>query len=341
MGLLLHILDVGGSLMARKWYQNVDGVKDAVFKDPGRKESKFWGEGKWNNFIKPLLPQRRRTFIEIGCNAGLFLKMATDAGFRDVIGIEPSKSAMGQAKDFRDANKGTYKLIQQKVGVNFALDELPLADVVLLANVHYYIPLSDFMYLVDRLKSRTVYCIIVSAKAGRRSGAALHYLEAVRKYFWGWEEIMAIGDWQGTGAEKGDPAPRKQMYGVLFKGNLDVMDVTRFYDDARKKATKSSLYSRNAVFPAAEEFFGKVLAREVFDFETTLLYQYYRKRHPSSSPEAITRKLVQKKALAEDIQKNGMKEPIYVDGNNKLLDGFHRLILARKLGYENVIIRRL
>lgn len=52
-------------------------------------------------------------------------------------------------------------------------------------------------------------------------------------------------------------------------------------------------------------------------------------------------RLIQKKELAEDVQKNGIKEPIYVDGSNKLLNGFHRLILARKLGYKDIIIRRL
>lgn len=237
----------------RRWYQNVDGM-DVVFENPNRKESRFWGEGKWNNFIKPLLPQRRRTFIEIGCNAGLFLKMASDVGFKDVIGIEPSKSSMRQARDFRKVNKGTYKLIQQKVDANFALDELPLADVVLLANVHYYIPLSDFIHLVDRLKSRTVYCIVVSARANRRPGAALHYLLAARAYFRGWEEIKVVGDWQGTGVEEGDPAPRRQMYGVSFKGNLDVMDIVRFHDEARERAMKSITHRHHECFPATEEF---------------------------------------------------------------------------------------
>ena len=103
----------------RSWYQNVDGVAAAVFKNPDRKESKFWNEGKWHNFIEPLLPEERGTFIEIGCNAGLFLKLAMDVGFRDVIGIEASLQRIGQARQYRESNGYPYKLIHQTVDADF------------------------------------------------------------------------------------------------------------------------------------------------------------------------------------------------------------------------------
>ena len=123
--------------MARRWYQNL-AVEGVTFEDTNRKDSKFWNEGKWRNFIEPLLPQDRQTFVEIGCNAGLFLKMATDAGFQDVIGIEANRQIMDQAKRYRERIGGTYQLLHQCVGKDFVLDELPLADVTLLSNVHYY-----------------------------------------------------------------------------------------------------------------------------------------------------------------------------------------------------------
>ena len=80
--------------MTVKWYQNVEGVDGAVFKDPRRANSIFWGEGKWKNFILPLLPLERRTFVEIGCSAGLFLKLAMDAGFTNVIGIDADPDSL-------------------------------------------------------------------------------------------------------------------------------------------------------------------------------------------------------------------------------------------------------
>ena len=74
----------------KKLYQNIKVPgRRLPYEDTRRKDSAFWNEGKWNNFIKPLLPKycKNKTFIEIGSNAGMFLKMAEDKGFKHVIGI--------------------------------------------------------------------------------------------------------------------------------------------------------------------------------------------------------------------------------------------------------------
>lgn len=329
---------MGDGVTTRRWYQNVaiEGV-EIKFEDPGRKESKFWNDGKWNNFIKPLLPNDRRTFIEIGCNAGLFLKMAADAGFKDVIGIEANSRIMDQAECFKKHNGGTYKLLQQCIGKNFAPDQLPVADVILLANVHYYLPVPVFSKLVDKLKNRTAYCIVVSAKARRLRGNALHDLSSVRGYFHDWREIRVMKGFD----EEGDPAPRRHMYGVSFKGSLDVCNVERTHHLWRKNAARSNRNDRSALPPALDEFFGKVLSGKAFNIDGTLLYQFWAKRHPHRSPEWVRRNLVYKKHLVEDIRANGIKEPIYYDRAGKLLDGIHRLVIAKKLGYKHILVRRL
>ncbi len=90
-----------------RWYQTVfiDGV-DAVFEDVNRKVSKFWNEGKWDNFIKPLLTNvDKGSLLEIGCNAGLFLKMAKDEGFKKVIGVEASNRCCQQAELYKKTHK--------------------------------------------------------------------------------------------------------------------------------------------------------------------------------------------------------------------------------------------
>ena len=323
------------------WYQNVDGVDGAVFKDPRRKESRFWGEGRWDNFIKPLLPKERGPLIEIGCSAGLFLKMAMDEGFRDVIGIDSSARRIRQAERFKESNGYPYKLMQQKVGKDFDLDQLPLADVTLLANVHYYFPVSVFSNLVDRLKSRTLYCLLVSARAKRRQGNAVHYLDAVRGYFRDWQEVGVVGDWQGLEVIADDPSPRLQMYGVVFRGNLDAHNVEEIYGRCREASAESKKQKHFAICPALEEFFRKVLSGETFEFEETLLYQYWKTRRPGWSSDQIQGHLAYKKSLAKDVQINGMKEPLYYDQEGKLLDGLHRLVIARELGYKHILVRRL
>lgn len=332
-----------------KWYQNVDGVEGAVFKDPLRKGSKFWGQGKWDNFIKPLLPAERRVFVEIGCNAGLFLKLAMDEGFENVIGIEASSQRMKQAERFRESNGYLYRLIQQKAGKDFELDQLPLADVILFANVHYYLPIHVFANLVDRLRTRTLYCIVVSAKATRRQGRARHYLESVRGYFRDWQEMEVVGDWKGA-ETLDDPSPRVQMYGVLFKGGLESWDVKQYWDrrdaadiKAKRKREAAGIKvkgpERFMLSGAVGGFFRKVLNGEEFDFKETSLYEYWRAR--GWLPEDIEKKLAYNKWLFESVQRDGMKAPVYCDGKGHLLDGSHRLHIVRELGYKHVLVRRL
>ena len=77
-----------------------------------RKHSKFCNEGKWDNFINPLLPRKHiedSTFMELGFNAGMFLKMAADYGYREVIGVEKSKLVCRVAKKYRDDLGLNYK----------------------------------------------------------------------------------------------------------------------------------------------------------------------------------------------------------------------------------------
>ena len=60
-----------------KTYQYLKG-EPMTNRDKTEKDSKFWNEGKWKNFIEPLLPKdcRDMTFVDVGCNAGLFLKIS-------------------------------------------------------------------------------------------------------------------------------------------------------------------------------------------------------------------------------------------------------------------------
>ena len=318
-----------------RWYQVV-GVDGATYEDPNRAASKFWNEGKWRTFIEPLLPAERRTFIEIGCNAGLFLKLATEAGFTDVVGVEGSGRIMRQAEAFRAANGLSYRLVQQAAGRDLDLDALPVADVVLLANMHYYLPVAALARLADALKGRTRYCIVVGARAPLRQGCAKHYLTAVRGYFRDWP---FVGKVQGVDAE-GDPCPRPDMYGVLFQGDLKAIDVGEYYG-AWYEAAKSWRHRSYGLAPALQDFFEQVLSGGAVKVEDTALYHYWRKRQPKQTEEWTWKLLAYKAELARDIQQNGMREPIYLDAQTKMLDGLHRLCIAKVLGHRHVLVRVL
>ena len=322
--------------MPRRWYQTIEleGV-DAIFEDIKRKNSKFWNEGKWDNFIKPLLPKERQTFIEIGCNAGLFLKMATDAGFKNVVGVERNRQIFNQAKCFREHTGGKYRLVNEGVGVDLRLEDLPISDVVLIANAHYYFTVGAFSKLVDSLRNRSLYCIVVSARAKRRKGNALYDINSVRGYFRDWHEITTIEDVD----IEGDPCPRPQMYSVLFRGNLSTLDVND-YHGAWFEAAKDKEHRSYMLAPSMQDFFTKVLSGENFEIEDTSFYEYWRDREPHRSPEWTKNFLSYKAGLAKDIQGNGIKEPIYINQDGMLLDGLHRLCIAKLLGYKHIICKR-
>ena len=319
----------------RRWYQvvEIDGV-DAVFEDKKRRYSKFWNQGKWNTFVAPLLPKERQTFLEIGCNAGLFLKMASDVGFKRITGADGNSRIMQQADILKKHYDGEWDLVNLSVGHDFKLTNLPLPDVTLLSNIHYYLPVGDFSKLVDELMYRTLYCIIVSAKAKRRRGNAMHDIRHVRGYFKDWEEVGVI---ENMSTDE-DPAPREQMYGVIFKSSMSAIDVEEKLSTWLEEA-KSKFHSSHEFAPAIMQFYTEVLGGYLGEIEDSPFYQYWRHRRPDQSPAWTSEFLYDKIKLAESIRDDGMKEPIYFGTNGKLLDGIHRLCIAKILGYDHVVAR--
>jgi hypothetical protein len=325
--------------MPRRWYQTIeiDGI-NAVFEDYNRKFSKFWNEGKWDNFIKPLLPKERQTFIELGCNAGLYLKMAKDEGFKRVIGVEARGGIIAQAESYKKSINGEYELVHKRAGVDLDLKQLPVADLTLIANMHYYLPVSTFSDLTDELRNRTLYCIIVSAKARNRQGHAKWTQDHTRGYFRDWEEIASIENID----PEGDPSPRPDMFGILFKGNLESIDVQKMFNDWYE-ASKSWKHKSRYLAPAMMEFLEQAVAGEKISYEDTSFFDYLRTRgtHSKRTPEFTRDWLIYKESLVNDIRDNGIKEPIYIGNNGKLLDGLFRMSIAKLLGYKHIPARIL
>jgi hypothetical protein len=324
--------------MPRRWYQTIDiDGENQVFEDFNRIHSNYWNEGKWHNFIEPLLPKERQTFLEIGCNAGLYLEKARQVGFERVIGVEGRGQIMRQAETFKEVANGDWQLVLQHVGTNFELADLALPDVVLISNMHYYLPIGVFSKLVDSLRNRCLYCIVVSAKAKRRQGNALYDLKSVRGYFRDWREVDVIYD---LDVPEDDPSPRPQMYGVVFKSNMDSVAVSDVYDPWKKEAEILG-HEAYGLAPYMEGFFRDIFSGDTVVYEDTQFYEYWRQREPKRSTEWTIKRLAYKEELARSIQENGMKEPIYFGRRGKLLDGIHRIVIAKLLGYKHIISRRL
>lgn len=302
-----------------KNYQYVFG--DMSDRDKKEQGSKFWNEGKFENFVLPFLPKdcTDMTFIDAGCNHGVFLKMAEDMGFRSVVGVDYKRDVIEKAEEWRKMNGGKYKLVRGLL--QHALDVLPMADYTVLANAHYYVPINNWLDYVRDLKNKTRYCIIVTAKkSGRRPfSKGSPHVENIREYFEDWKEIGFLEP-----PLDGDPFPRR-LYGLCFENPL------------LERISLDKLDCGNTV---QKHFYREI--DEGKDITKTKYYRKYSKYQSRKwSQRRIDKHINNKKDVYEDVKKNGIKEPIIAKRSlgNRILDGNHRYEILKHLGYKSAIVR--
>ena len=327
----------------KKMYQYIDlPGKKLQREGSDRDKSKFWNIGKWNIFIKPLIPEDcgDLPFLEIGSNSGLFLKMAEDLGFRKVIGVEMDPDRVRTSNLYRKSVDGKFHVIHQEMDASFDWSKIPRLGLTLISNTHYYMGVNDFAETINSLRNRSLYCLIVSVNGRKRSGRAGFEKKDVRGFFKDWTEVDII---ENVSTEN-DPSPREGMFGILFKSNLDSISVDEFYKRESDICGRHQEYRHTALYPALEEFYGKAVTGAEFDHRTiviagTKLYEYYMRT--MKSPELAMEYLVYKYKLAREIKKDDIKYLIYLHKNDIIADGISRLSVAKALGYKRVIIKRI
>lgn len=309
---------------------------------PQRAKSRFWNEGKWETFVVPLMQGdvTDQTFVEMGADAGLFLKLATDHGYRRVIGVEKNQTPVRWGELYRDTLGYEYTLLKRSLGGKFHesgtfdIDELPVADLTLMSTFHYYININSWLKYVDRLRAKSCRVLLVSRTdltfpLGQNHWQAMADLEAVRGYFHDWQEVGRVEDVP----KEGDAKPR-DLYSVLFQSpviqRMPIDDI-----DVRFGAGKDNM--RQAVADLAEQ----IAAGDAFDLFATEYYDLWKKRKEGRWSERALRTFVNLKAsVLEDVKVNGLKDPILVERKGlRLADGGHRLVMLKALGHESVIVR--
>ena len=320
-----------------KLYQNIPmaGVEP---QNVDKNNSAFWNEGKWENFIKLHLSMTPEdmTFVEMGCNAGLFLKLAEDHGFRNVVGIEKDKTPVAKGLQYRDQIGYNYQILKRQLGGkfgengNFDIDELPVADYTVLSTFHYYIDINAWLKYVDRLRTKTCYVIVVSRPRMKRfHWKAYSSLDDLSKYFGGWRQVGVI---DGI-SQEGDPSPRN-LFSVLFESpklcRISIQDI-----DTRESKDDS-------MYVAMKGFAEQIIADDTIDPFTTDYYLKWAERKQGRWRTKTIRRFVKGKYdMMVDLKKNGLKDPLIIDQENKLCDGGHRLAALDALGYSSVIVRRV
>lgn len=306
----------------KKLYQNVK-LPGFQYESETRKDSKFWNEGKWDTFIKPLLPKDGGTFIELGSSAGLFLKKAEEAGFRKVIGVEANRHRIKEAKLYREKNGGSYEIVDGKLCKDFDVYSLPLADVILISNTHYYLDINGFIRLVDQLRTRCRFLIIVSVDRKTRVQKANSELKGIRRYFRDYKEDGRVKRIDPTG----DPEPRPTMFSVRFEGALKQYDVKKIFENFYNHRVKKTVFGDEY-----KPINGKLLP----------MWEYWHSRQRNRSNGWQEKKLKQATELIKDIKKRGLFKPIIIHKRTDVIeDGINRLFSYYYLGYKKILARKI
>lgn len=303
-------------------------------RDVKEAHSKFWGIGKWNNFVLPFLPKNPEPdsiLIDIGCNAGLFLKLAEDIGF-DAIGVDSSKEAIERGLKWRDKNGGKYKILDYDL--NNCIETLPVADYMVFANSHYYLTVNDWLNFVDIMQTKTRYVIIVTDEKHHLNRCwASADVEDIRSVFKNWDEVGHIGV-----LSQDDPSPRK-LQSLCFK--------SRFVEKVSMSDLDASNHVQDAFWQDIDN--GK-------SYQETRYYRILVKYRKNWEAGRLDKWMQDRIDNYKSIKENGLQTPLIVEREKtprhnkegvelnpafRILDGNHRFSGLLNLGYKNVFVRKI
>lgn len=304
-------------------YQYVDG-NPMTKRDEVEVGSKFWNEGKFDTFVEPFLPAdcKERVFVDMGCNAGIFLKKAEDRGFETVIGIDSDSEAVQRALGYRKLNGGKYHIIQREM--ERVIDGLPMADVTVLANAHYYFLIGDWLEYLDKLRLKTKYCIIVTAQKRAQVSMAASDVKGVQSYFaQDWEQVGEVLEPSLTD----DPHPRR-LWGLCFKSKhidrvlIDSLDNgNHVQDDFYRELDEGKPYTDTKYY----RIIRKYRLEDRKDWTEDKLHEFFKG----------------KVDLYNSVKQYGLLSPIVVNPTGRVLDGSHKCRMWEHLGHKFVYVRRV
>ena len=300
-------------------YQHLDDGRDTE-RGVREKDSKFWNEGKFNTFVVPLLPDdcSGMTFVEMGCNAGLFLKMAEDRGFSKVVGVEASEKAFKRGLEYRERVGGNYDI--QFRYMERSIKHMPVADYTVFVNSHYYMHIDQWLKYLDVLQSKTEYCIIVTDKKANGNYCIVSAdVDEIKKYFKLWELV--------------DHIPIQKIKDVHPR-NLQALC---FKSPSVERVSMDDLDCGNHV----QGHYYKALDKNVHPLHTRYfkILRGYRKK--KWSKEKLEQFMMDKVKLYESVKKYGLLNPIIVNSDGRVLDGNHRFMILKHLGHSSVLARRV
>jgi len=299
-----------------KSYQYLKGTS-MTSRDKEELGSDFWNEGKFNNYVLPhlkLAPEQ--SFVDMGCNAGLHLKMAEELGF-GALGVDTDKKAIERGKKWRDDHGFKYQIIDSEM--NEIIDDLPVVDYTVFINAHYYLMVNEFLEYLDKLRRKTRYCIIVTDEKNRLNRCwASADNETIRSYFREWEEVGFIGEKELKGKHA------RKLTSHCFK--------SPWVDKIELDKLDSSNHVQDDFCAELDE--GK-------DYKDTKYYKIIKPYRKNWSEEKINNWFQGRVDHYFSIKGEGLRTPIIVDQKNEIVDGNHRYAAIRHLGFKQIFIEKV
>jgi hypothetical protein len=245
--------------------------------------------------------------------------------------VEKNKTPVRLGLEYRDAIGYDYEIIKRQMGLDFDIDELPLADVTLLSTFHYYIDIDTWVKYIDRLRAKSCHVLLVSRCDLNMVHwrASANYAD-VKGYFSDWEELGKVENV----SKEGDSKPR-DLYSVLFRSPIirrvpiDSIDFHEGLD--------------NPMFQAMTDLVEQISVDDNIDPLETEFYQRWQERKKGEWRDKMIVDFVQKKAaMLYDVKQNGIKHPFIIRKEGQwLYDGGHRLALLKALGHKSAIVREI
>lgn len=291
----------------KKWYQEavINGVKMPT------QRHRDTSQKRWEKFILPLLPSGG-LMVDLGCNAGFYMRQAVDLGFR-TIGVEIDDDYLEHARYWESLDPKGVIIIKG----DLSKYELPACQVALLANVHYWLTQRQLNKLINHLKERALSVIVV----GRHRRSKLHKsfcdLGSLRALFPDFTEGKSV-------------IGGKHYSVILHNPNLIEKEVDEVFNN--QPLTKSRKF-----LPS----FSKLIADSSDPFHSDY-FCYLRWRGFRNARDLLMKRV----DLIADVRINGIKNPLLlgrmINGKyekDRLSDGNHRIIIAKKVGIKKVICK--
>jgi hypothetical protein len=302
-------------------FTNYQYLEDGVKTDLTDKQinSKFWGKGKWDNYVVPHFKEdvKGLTYVDMGTNAGLFLKFAEDMGFGRVVGMDINPDAVQRGLVYRAKVKGKYDLRCGKM--QDLINEMPVADYMSFINSHYYLLIQEWLDLLAILRKKARYCIITAIKKKEYFCMASGYKWNIRRYFDNWELVNYVPQLP----MEGDSCPR-------------TLESFCFKNPCLERVELDKLQKGNHV----QGRYYEEMDRGAHPFETRY-FKILCRRKKGKPREDLEKWMLDKVAMYWSVKKYGIREPIIVNKHYKILDGNHRKEILEYLGYKTAIVRKV